>query len=439
MRKKECCVMATIATHNGSSVSRGHNMRKEEIVSKESHIDPEGIHETWHDEAPRKAYERLFGQAVKEYNNKQVRSDRKILNYYNEVRDDQRRHVTYEMIIGIYPGEGEHVTQDTGKDIMREFVNTWRERNPNLELVGAYYHADEQGAPHVHIDYIPVAHGYQRGPAVQNGLVKALGEMGFDGKGKNTAQIQWERRENEALEKLCNSKGIIVEHPQERKGVKHVHTQIYKAEQDLEKTKNESKLYKQKIEHQEKYITHIFKQKSQTVEELEQAEERKQELEKEILKKSEELKSISVSLQNAHKQVLEIREDISGLEEEKKNLEGNMEAMRSKLQAKMEDICKKFEHNEKVLKKQEMRVKRFMEPFKMILMEFSQRTNDALAFLKDNKYDEAEEAIKKAHNNAVHKIDVDLKEDKDISQLLKNHVNEQTEGIQKNIRRHRRR
>ena len=256
--------MATIATHNGSGASRGHNLRKEEIVSKEKHIDPEGIHETWFDVAPRQAYEQIFGKAVEEYNAQQTRADRKITNYYNDVRADQRRHVGYEMIIGIYPKEGEAVPDALGKNVLREFVASWQERNPNLTMTGAYYHADEQGrAPHVHIDYIPVAHGYKRGPAVQNGLVKALGEMGFDGRGKNTAQIQWERRENEYLETLCNRRGISVEHPQEGKGVKHLHTETYKANQDLQELKDDIKSHEVMEEHYKSRVSLLSSRREQ--------------------------------------------------------------------------------------------------------------------------------------------------------------------------------
>lgn len=96
---------------------------------------------------------------------------------------------------------------------MKEFVQGWKERNPNLELIGAYYHADEQGSPHVHLDYIPVAHGYTRGMETQTGLVRALGEIGYQKVGKETAQIQWERSENAELERICRAHGISVEHP----------------------------------------------------------------------------------------------------------------------------------------------------------------------------------------------------------------------------------
>lgn len=221
----------TIATHNGSSVAREHNIRNKKVVSKEKHIRKDGIYEIWIDEKVRDAYHRLFDDAVAKYNEKQSRSDRRIEDYYAEVNKDSRKHLVYEMIISI--GNRENSVSDIiGKNIMREFVDTWQKRNPNLELIGAYYHADEEGVPHVHIDYIPVAHGYVRGMETQTGLVKALSEMGFEKKGKDTAQILWERRENQYLESLCARREIIVEHPKE--GKSHLNTELYKLQQEIQ-------------------------------------------------------------------------------------------------------------------------------------------------------------------------------------------------------------
>lgn len=221
----------TIATHNGSSVAREHNIRNKKVVSKEKHIRKDGIYEIWIDEKVREAYHRLFDDAVTKYNEKQSRSDRRIGDYYTEVNKDSRKHPVYEMIISI--GNKENCVSDIiGKNIMREFVDTWHERNQNLELIGAYYHADEEGVPHVHIDYIPVAHGYIRGMETQTGLVKALSEMGFEKQGKDTAQILWERRENQYLESLCARQEIIVEHPKD--GKSHLNTELYKLQQEIQ-------------------------------------------------------------------------------------------------------------------------------------------------------------------------------------------------------------
>lgn len=233
----------TISTHNGNSVAREHNIRNEKVVSKEAHIDQNGIHEVWHDEKIRDAYERIFGESVKEYNEKQSRSERQIKSYYNTVQKDAKKHPAYEMIIGIY-GKDENgmqlCSEEQGKAIMKEFVDGWSKRNPNLEMIGAYYHADEQGEPHVHIDYVPVAHGYIKGMGTQNGLVKAFEEMGIEKQGRATAQIQWEQRENTVLDKLCREHGLEVSHPKEEH-TKHIDTQTYKAEKALETTLEHTK------------------------------------------------------------------------------------------------------------------------------------------------------------------------------------------------------
>ena len=235
--------MVTISTHNGSAVRQAHNIRAEKTVSKEEHIDPNGIHETWIHESERHAYHRIFDDSVKAYNEGQTRADRQIKNYYNTVRDDAKKHTSYEMIIGIYGKDENGVYQcseEQGKEIMKAFVDGWKERNPNLELIGAYYHADEQGEPHCHIDYIPVAHGYSRGMETQTGLVKALGKMGFEKVGKVTAQIQWEHRENEYLTQLCQERGLEVSRPKQE-GREHLATETYKAEKHLESTIDNTK------------------------------------------------------------------------------------------------------------------------------------------------------------------------------------------------------
>lgn len=233
----------TISTHNGSAVSREHNVRNPKVVSKEPHIDMNGSHETWIDEPVRRAYERLFGAAVEDYNSKQARPERRIKSYYNDVCKDSKKHPVYEMIIGIY-GKNEDgspiCSAEQGKEIMRQFVENWKERNPNLELIGAYFHADEPGAePHVHLDYIPVAHGYKKGLETQTGLVKALGEQGFEKMGKATAQIQWEKRENDVLTSLCEAVGLTVDHPQ-IEGKKHLETQILKLQSRIEELERAS-------------------------------------------------------------------------------------------------------------------------------------------------------------------------------------------------------
>lgn len=228
--------MYTIAVHNGSSARRLHNIRDFCTVIKEPHIQIKGDYEIWCDEKPREAYDRLFGKAVVDYNNKQQRSDRKITDYYKQICNDKKKHAVYECIVGVYSDkDSEPLPLSLNKKILKDYVQDWKRRNPNLEMIGAYYHNDEQGKqPHVHIDYVPVAHGYKRGMNTQTAIDRALREQGFIKQGKVTPQIKWADSERDALEELCKLYAAIdISHPQAGKGVKHLHTEAYKAQQDL--------------------------------------------------------------------------------------------------------------------------------------------------------------------------------------------------------------
>lgn len=233
----------TIATHNGSAVATEHNRRNRDVTDNEKHIDPNGVFEIWADENPHDAYHRLFDTALKDYNAKQSRDDRKITDYYEHISKNPQKHTVYEMIVGVYSQGDTYVDKDIGRDILKEFVDGWKERNPHLEMIGAYYHADEEGQPHVHIDYIPWADGYTRGLEKQTAIAKALQQQGFIMTGKQTEQIQWEYRENETLDAICTRHGLEVVHPQrdniENKR-KRLDTKIYKAQAEVDNLRGQA-------------------------------------------------------------------------------------------------------------------------------------------------------------------------------------------------------
>jgi hypothetical protein len=238
----------TITTHNGGQncANRAHNIREDYVTSKQEHIDPRlsKYNEYIIDIPPRKAYDEIFGNALKEYNENQSRPERRIADYYNHIRKDKKKNSIYEIIIQIGNKDDTGIdfeTTKTERKIIKEFIEKWNTRNPSLKLIGAYIHADESGGTlHAHLNYIPVATGYKRGLKIQNGLNKALSAQGFSEKqGKETPQIQWERRENSELEAICNSHGIEVHHPQAGTGIKHLDTFDYKTQKRLEQELSE--------------------------------------------------------------------------------------------------------------------------------------------------------------------------------------------------------
>lgn len=229
--------MATISTHNGSDVKRKHNIRDKRVVSKEKHIDPDGWYEIWQDVLPRKAYQDAFGEAVTEYNKTQKRKDRRITDYYQKICKDKKKHVLYEMICGVY---GDEVSVENAYGILREYADGFQNRHSHIKVTGIYFHADEESKyPHVHIDYFPVAE-MEKGMVLQNSLAKALEQEGFtpgkqyNSKNKETAQISFQRSENAVLECICNKYGIEVVHPQKDGHVKHLNTDIYKEQKQIE-------------------------------------------------------------------------------------------------------------------------------------------------------------------------------------------------------------
>ena len=286
LKQFTCC---TIATHNGSSVRRQHNIRSPKTTDSQDHIEKmtreerlaSGKLEIWADEPVREAYKRLFDEARVEYNEKMLKKHRRkhiIPDYFEHIRDKlpyenkktgaigNPQHTHYEMIIGIYGRKlnGERICDDeTGKRILREFVDTWKERNPNLELIGAYYHADEEGEPHVHIDYVP---WFEHNEGEDNfyglrkatGIRRALESMGFvkGESGPETPQIQWERRENKFLEELCEKSGIPIWHPN-REYKKHLETEEYKAVRNLENAESKMKLTTEDLRRLEKNLKNV--------------------------------------------------------------------------------------------------------------------------------------------------------------------------------------
>lgn len=96
------------------------------------------------------------------------------------------------------------------------YIPPFEERNPSFKVVYATIHNDEwHGTPHIHIDYVPVGSGYNKGPEKQVGFERALADMGFDN--KNDAYKKWRSKERLILKTVCNCFGIETKTREEEK------------------------------------------------------------------------------------------------------------------------------------------------------------------------------------------------------------------------------
>ena len=173
-------------------------------------------------ESIKDAYEKCFGQALRDYNSAQKRKDRQKDDYLKEIENSGNKEKTfYENIVQIgkktdtpVVDENGVLTEDakTAIAVLEQYARTFQERNPNLYLFNCVMHLDE-ATPHLHIDYIPVAHGYKNGMKTRNSLTKAFQQMGFAKavSRKQNETVAWQERERKYLTELCRERGIDIE------------------------------------------------------------------------------------------------------------------------------------------------------------------------------------------------------------------------------------
>jgi len=173
-------------------------------------------------ESLKDAYEKCFGQALRDYNATQKRKDRQKNDYLKEIENSGNKEKTfYENIVQIGKKTDTPVADENGVlteeakraiEVLDRYAKTFQERNPNLYLFNCVMHLDE-ATPHLHIDYIPVANGYKNGMKTRNSLTKAFQQMGFAKavSRKKNETVAWQEREREYLTDLCREHGIEIE------------------------------------------------------------------------------------------------------------------------------------------------------------------------------------------------------------------------------------
>lgn len=224
----------TISMHQENAgkgkVHQGHNRRDEKAIANQDHIDRNGHHETWIDENIKDFYHKTFDGAVEEFNARQKNKERCITDYYSHIaKGANKQQVAYEAILQVGDKDW-HPEDKICRDIFKEYIDTWNDRNPNLKLVGAYYHADE-ATPHIHVDYVPVCVS-NRGMRIQNGLNSALKQQGVvQGPQHKFMGAAWWEQECNCLEDICKSRGLEIERGVTEKGRKHKEQAVFKLEQ----------------------------------------------------------------------------------------------------------------------------------------------------------------------------------------------------------------
>ena len=210
--------------------SVNHNSR----AFNAKNTDPERSHLniTYCHENIKTVFHELFDEALKRYNDKQTRADRKIEDYYEKIRSSKQEKPFHEIILQVGNKDDMSADSDEGRlalTVLDEYMKAFQERNPNLRVFSAHLHMDE-ATPHLHIDFVPYTTGSKRGLDTRVSLKQALAAQGFKGGTRgDTEWSQWVRSEKEQLSNLMERHGI----EWEDKGThdKHLSVLDYKKEQ----------------------------------------------------------------------------------------------------------------------------------------------------------------------------------------------------------------
>lgn len=241
-------INATLSFHMDSRHNDKHDLREIYVP----YVDYSRTHQNYYAEfntTREKAFDFLFSESQRLYNEKQTRPDRKIENYLGkllESQEEQKRLIaekrrqgasykelkkyrkrvcpSYQFLIscGNMQDNPEFISKDgslsdVAKAILVEYCNGFQERNPNCFLYSSATHGDECGVWHQHNSVIFFADGFTRGMSRQVSQKRALEAMGFysdtekgaDGK-MHLAIEKWCNRERQVLRDICKKYRINI-------------------------------------------------------------------------------------------------------------------------------------------------------------------------------------------------------------------------------------
>lgn len=145
-----------------------HNLRKYRSLE----YDKENIVILWGTDKlvqdVKKVYKEQFDEAVREYNKKQTRDDRKIDDYFEKTAKSNKD-MAVELIFQIGDKEFWDKNSDKRRKMdaaFKEMLNMLQKEAPNLVVANAVIHYDE-ASPHMHVVAVPVADGFKKGMSKQ--------------------------------------------------------------------------------------------------------------------------------------------------------------------------------------------------------------------------------------------------------------------------------
>lgn len=318
------------------STASKHNLRKYSSPgNRTGHYDSDkivqlaGTDNLFHD--VERVFHDQFDQALREYNRKQKRADRRINNYMRYVSENAKSDLAVEAIIQLGDQEfWENIPEYRRRQmiyIFRDQLNALRQYVPGFVIANAVVHFDE-ASPHMHVIGVPVASGYQRGMSKQCAKTKVftkdtleklqdvLRRRALDGMEKNPEIFYGDTlKPKEDGRNVDYSKEYYIRRKEEK--LKHVKRQIAEEENTLSALEEAEAEAKQQL-----YRTSTGAALRQMEEELESAKFRKWELEREAQDLETKNRELAVSNEAQAAESKALTQEIRDLKEKRKAVIG---------------------------------------------------------------------------------------------------------------------
>lgn len=331
-----------------------------------------------------KLYKTEFDEAVYNYNSKQKRADRKIINYLDKVSEDNKKNVAVEMILQLGDKEDWQNASLEDKKKMEQVFKKGLEvlESKGLRVGNAVIHLDEV-SPHCHIVAVPVAKGFKTGMEKQVSAKAVLEKKKLYELRKelDTKLIdEYNKVYDKDLVKR-EEKGIIDKHldPMEYKEVKPILDELIKTvdknivleeiKENLRDKEKEIKEVKESIDYSEtlkKKLVADVEAKEKEVEELKAILKEKDKIKDEFYKNDNYIFDLKNKTDEQKKEIAEKEKSLKDLEIENKNIQNDIdnqwnirnnirdkELKISELKLEYAEKTDEFEKAEKKVKEQE--------------------------------------------------------------------------------------
>lgn len=411
--------LKSIDEHNNRKYTNKNNQELNPALSHENVIL---VGSRYIVEDIKKVYKDEFSEAVYNYNMKQKREDRKILDYYTKINNDKQTNLACEMLFQF--GDYDH-WKDKSLEERKKMTEVFKGvidvlKDYNIVTAQAVIHYDES-CPHMHLVGVPISNDNKRGMEKQVSQNKVITLKNLD-----LIREDVEKMFAREYKKVFNEE-VSIKHGSEID--EHLNIRQYKkakeilnvakkyeynvkikdaVEEELENTKEEIKEIEEKITKAEKEkenkiekIEDVKTETNKLTTELTKLEASKNDKLKEKEEKELELDLYQQKIKDYKKKIIEDKKEAERLEAEEKKTAEELKAIEKKAKEIKDEIDKKNkEYNDHLTEKNKLEEK------KKKLEEDKQNIENAYNLEKENIKKDAEEK-----KNSLLKEKADLEND----------------------------